>query len=111
MKYVEGKAFQEQNSKLLAKKKDVKNGKNISKICSEILLKSLTNLSKKINYNQVDIKLEQFTEEELDAVLKKKERKKKRKASCLDEIPAEVWKTRKYDIIHLQSCNTVYKQN
>ena len=46
--------------------------------------------------------------EELDTVLKKI---KNRKASSLDKISTEVWKTKKYDDILLQLNNTVYKQN
>ena len=41
--------------------------------------------------NQLDIKLGQFTQEELDLVQTKIEN---RKATGLDEIPPEVWKTR-----------------
>ena len=44
--------------------------------------------------DQQDIKLGQFTQEELDVVLTKI---KNRKAANLDEIPPEVWKTRKFD--------------
>ena len=40
---------------------------------------------------QLDIKLGPFTKEELDSVLRKI---KDRKATGLDEIPPEVWKTR-----------------
>ena len=47
-------------------------------------------------------------EEELDVVLKKI---KSRKAAGFEEIPSKVWKTRKFDDILFQSCNTVYKQN
>ena len=45
----------------------------------------------KIICNRLDIKLGQFTQEELDLVLGKI---KNRKAEGLDEIPPEVWKTR-----------------
>ena len=62
----------------------------------------------KIIDNQLDIKLVQSTQEELDVVLIKI---KNRKAAGLDEIPPEVWKTRKFDDILLQYCNAVYKQN
>ena len=51
---------------------------------------------------QLDIKLGPFTQEELDSVLRKI---KNRKAAGLDEIPPEVWKTRKFDE------NAVYNQN
>ena len=40
---------------------------------------------------QLDVKLGQLTQEELDSVLRKM---KHRKAAGLDEIPPEVWKTR-----------------
>ena len=58
--------------------------------------------------NQLDIKLGQFTQEELDSVLRKI---KNRKAAGLDEIPPEVWKTREFDDILLRHCNVVYNQN
>ena len=45
---------------------------------------------------QLDIKLELFTQKELDSVLRKI---KNRKAAGLDEIPPEVWKTRQFDDI------------
>ena len=55
-------------------------------------------LTKIIN-SHLDIKLRQFTKEELNAVLTEI---KSRKATGLDdEIPAEVWKTRKFDDILL----------
>ena len=53
--------------------------------------------------NQLDIKLEQFTQEELDSVLRKI---KNRKAAGLDEIPLEVWKTRVLDDILLRHCKS-----
>ena len=62
----------------------------------------------KIINNLVDIKLGQFTHEELNVVLTKIINKK---AACLDEIPPEVWKTRKFDDIQLEYVNTVYNQN
>ena len=43
--------------------------------------------------NQLDIQLEQFTQEELNVLLTKI---KNRKAICLDEIPAEVWKIKNF---------------
>ena len=58
--------------------------------------------------NQLDIKLGQFTQEELDSVLRKI---KDRKAAGLDEIPPEIWKTRKFDDILFRHCNAVYNQN
>ena len=50
----------------------------------------------KIISNQLDIKLRQFTQVELNSVLRKI---KNRKAAGLDEIPPEVWKTRQFDDI------------
>ena len=47
-------------------------------------------------------------EDEFDAVLKTI---KTRKVAGLDEIPPEIWKTKKFDDILLWLCNTVYKQN
>ena len=57
---------------------------------------------------QLAIKLGPFTQVELDSVLRKI---KNRKAAELDEIPPEVWKTRKFDDILLRHCNAVYNQN
>ena len=57
---------------------------------------------------QLDIKLGPFTPEELDSVLRKI---KNRKAAGLDEIPPEIWKTRKFDDIQLRHCNAVYNEN
>ena len=62
----------------------------------------------KIISNQLDIKLGQFTQEELDSVLRKI---KKRKVAGLDEIPPEVWKTREFDDILLWHYNAVCNQN
>ena len=53
---------------------------------------------KRIISKQLDTKLGPFTQEELDSVLRKI---KNRKAAGLDEIPPEVWKTRKFDDILL----------
>ena len=57
---------------------------------------------------QLDIKLGLFTQAELYSVLRKIEN---RKAEGLDEIPPEIWKTRKFDEILLRHCNAVYNQN
>ena len=57
---------------------------------------------------QLDIKLGQFTQEELDLVLRKI---KNRRAVGLDEIPTEVWKTREFDDLQLRHCNAVYNRN
>ncbi len=54
------------------------------------------------------MKLEGFTQEELDSVLRKI---KNRKAAGLDEIPPEVWKTRQFDNIQLRHSNPIYNQN
>ena len=56
----------------------------------------------------MDIKLGPFTKEELDTVLRKI---KNKKATGLDEISPEVWKTRQFDDILLRHCNAVYNQN
>ena len=48
-------------------------------------------------------------EKELDAVLKRI--KKPRKAAGVNEIPTEVWKTKKFDDIILRLFKGVYKQN
>ena len=48
----------------------------------------------KIINNQQYIKLGQFTQEELNILLKKI---KNRKAANLDKISPKVWKTRKFD--------------
>ena len=57
---------------------------------------------------QLDIKIGPFTQEELASVLRKI---KNRKGAGLDEIPAEVWKTRQFDDILFRNCNAVYNQN
>ena len=62
----------------------------------------------KIINNQLDIKGIQFTQEELDSVLRKI---KNRKAAGLDGITPEVSKTRKFDNILLRNCNAVYNQS
>ena len=56
---------------------------------------------------QLDIKLGQFTQGELNSAQRKI---KNRKAAGLDEIPPEVWKTREFDIL-LRHRNAVYNQN
>ena len=57
---------------------------------------------------QLDIKLGPFTQEELDPVHRKN---KNRITAGLDEVPPEVWKTRKFDDILLRHCNAVYNQS
>ena len=64
--------------------------------------------TKEIINSQLDIKLGHFMEDWLDKVLKTI---KNRKAAGLNEIPPEVWKTRKFDDILLRLCYAVYKQN
>ena len=58
--------------------------------------------------NQLNIKLRQFKQGELDSVQRKI---RNRKAAGLDEIPPEVWKSREFDDILLRHCNAVYNQN
>ena len=58
---------------------------------------------------QLDIKLGQFMQEELNSVLRKM--KNMRKPAGLDEIPPDVWKTKQFDDILLRHCNAVYNQN
>ena len=53
----------------------------------------------------LDVKTGHFSLDELDAVLKAI---KSRKSPGLDNIPPEVWKTRKFDKILLGFCNSVY---
>ena len=57
---------------------------------------------------QLNIKLGQFTQEELDSVLRKI---KNRKAAGLDEILPEVWKPREFNNILLRHSIVVYNQN
>ena len=64
-------------------------------------------IPKNIN-GQLDIRLKQFTVDELDAVIRKI---KNRKSAGFNEMPAEVWKTRKFEDILLRLCNADYKQN
>ena len=52
----------------------------------------------KIISNQLDIKLGQFMQEELNVVQRKI---KNRQVAGLDQIPLEVWETRKFDNILL----------
>ena len=84
------------------RKKDFTSRKNVSRIWSENVPKSLKKLSKKIINGQVDVKLE------LNAVWKKV---KNRKAAGLNEIVSKFWKTREFDDILLRLCNAVYRQN
>ena len=71
------------------------------------LLRKLPKVTKIIS-NPTEIKFEQFKQEELDVVLRKITNKK---AASLDEIPPEVWKTRKFDDILLRNYIAVYNQN
>ena len=73
---------------------------NLPKVMHEPIMRIIS--------KQLDIKLGQFMQEELDSVLRKI---LNRKAAGLDEIPPEVWKTRQFDDILLQHCNAVYNQN
>ena len=58
--------------------------------------------------NKLDIKLGQFTQEELDSVQRKI---KNRKAAGLNEITPEVWKAMEFDDILLRYYNAIYNQN
>ena len=58
--------------------------------------------------SQLNIKLRQFMKEELNIVLTKI---KSSKAAGLNKIAPEVWRTRKFDDILLQLCNTLYIQS
>ena len=89
------------------KKNEYTRWKNISKISLENPRKLDKHITKSI-YNQVDIKLGQFTHKEHDVVLTKI---KNRKAAGLDEIPPELWKTSKFDDLLLRYCTTAYNQN
>ena len=62
----------------------------------------------KIINNQLDIKLGQFTQKELDVARTKF---KNRKATGLNEIYPEVWKIRIFDDLLLRYCNDIYNQN
>ena len=64
-------------------------------------------ITKIISY-QLDTKLGQFTQEELDLGLRNI---KNRKATALDKIHPNVWKTREFDDILLRYCNAEYNQN
>ena len=57
--------------------------------------------------SKLDIKLGQFTQEELNVV---QTRIKNRNATGIDEIPSEVWKTRKFYDLQLRDCNAVHNQ-
>ena len=89
---------------------------NIGWICVCFFFDNLLGKPPKVTYEpitriiskQLDIKLGQFMQEELDSVLRKIEN---RKAAGLDEIPPELWKTRGFDDILLRHCNSVYNQN
>ena len=64
------KHLKSETQKLPAKKKDYRSGKNILRICTETLLMSLINLS---NNYQLHSKIRQFTDEKINAELKKKQ--------------------------------------
>ena len=66
--------------------------------------KIIENNTQKIIDRQLDIKLGDFTTEELNQVLKKL---KGRKAASLDEIPPAVWKMGKFNDVLLRLCNAV----
>ena len=62
----------------------------------------------KIISNPLDNKLGEFTQEELNVVLRKI---RNRKAADFGKILPEVWKTREFDDILLWYCNAIYNQN
>ena len=102
MKRAEGRVLRKLNWKLSAKKNEYTCGNNISRIYSGKPPKVRDEAITKIFSKQLDIKLRQFTQEELDSVLRKI---RNRKAAGLDEIPLEIWKTREFDDILLRCCN------
>ena len=57
---------------------------------------------------ELPIKKGPFSEDELGAVLNKL---KNEKAPGLDEIPPEVWKTRSFNDILLETCNATHNQS
>ena len=59
---------------------------------------------KKIICNQLDIKLGQNLTQYSKKI-------KNKKATRLDEIPPEVWKTSEFNDILLWHCNAIYNQN
>ena len=79
-------------------------GNSISRIYKEVTYEPITRIISK----QLDIKLDLFTQVELDSVLRNI---KNRKAAGIDEIPPEVWKSRKFDDILLRHCNAVCNEN
>ena len=108
MKWAEGRALPKLNWKLPANKNEYTCGNSASRIYSETLQEVTHEPITRIISKELDIKLGSFTQEELDSVLRKI---KNRKAAGLDEIPPEVWKTRKFDDILLRHCNAVHNQN
>ena len=62
-------------------------------------------LISKIISKQLNIKIGQFMQEELNSTLRKI---KNRKAAGHDEIPPEVWKPREFDNILPRHCNAIY---
>ena len=53
----------------------------------------------------------QSTRHKTRTVYARTRKNKNRKATSFDEIPLEVWKTKKFDNIMLWYCNSVYNQN
>ena len=66
------KGLKSKTKKLPAKKEDLKSGKNISRICSVNLLKSLTNLSKKLSMVNRTSNLDSLWRKNLTQYWKKK---------------------------------------
>ena len=95
------KPIREQSKGYQQRRKASESEITLKKTCIEILLKSLKNLSRIIK-SQVDIKLRQFMEEELDAVLKKSCRSRQ-------NTPRPNIELRKFDDILLRLFDVVYK--
>ena len=74
--------------------------RNISEIIDKRIIKIIN--------SQLDIKVGQFIEEELNFLSTKI---RERNAVGLDEIPQHTWKTSKFDDLLLQLCDAVYKEN
>ena len=103
----EGRAPRKLNWKLPAKKNEYTYGNNLSRIYSGKPPNVTDEPITKIISNQLDLKLGLFTQEKIDSLRRKI---KNRKATGVDEIPPEVWKTREFDDILLRLCNVVYNQ-
>ena len=81
---------------------------NVERPFQETPLKLQINLPQNFINKHLDIKLGQFTQEALNMILRKI---KNRKTACLNEIPPEVWKTRKFHDLQFWYCNIIFNQN